>query len=82
MLRNQCFLENCLFGVKNAFYPKTKVVPKTLSYCKTDKKIKYSKYIIICGVPKLAKKKAQNDLIHEPLKEFIFEKSFFSFVLQ
>ena len=26
------------FEQKNAFYPKTKVVPKTLSYCKMDKK--------------------------------------------
>ena len=31
------------WGWKNAFYPKTKVVPKTLSYCKMDKKIKFSK---------------------------------------
>ena len=43
MHQNPCFWENCLFGQKNAFYPKTKVVPKTLSYCKTDKKIKISK---------------------------------------
>ena len=46
-------------GLKNAFYPKTKDVPKTLSYCKTDKKMRFSKYFIlggICGVPKLAKK--------------------------
>ena len=27
-----------IFGVKNAFYLKTKIVPKSLSYCKTDKK--------------------------------------------
>ena len=26
------------WGRKNAFYPKEKVVPKTLSYCKMDKK--------------------------------------------
>ena len=32
------FQKNCLFGAKIAFYPKTKVVPKTLSYCKSDKK--------------------------------------------
>ena len=31
------------WGWKNAFYPKTKVVPKTLSYCKMDKKIKFKK---------------------------------------
>ena len=31
------------FGWKYAFYPKTKVVPKTWSYCKTDEKIKFSK---------------------------------------
>ena len=30
-------------GLKNAFYLKTKVVPKTLSYCKMDKKMKFSK---------------------------------------
>ena len=36
-------------GSKNAFYPKTKVVPKTLSYCKIHEKIKFSKYIIFGG---------------------------------
>ena len=58
MHRNPCFWKNCLFGEKNAFYLKTKLVPKSLSCCKTDKKIKFSKYIIlggICGVPKWAK---------------------------
>ena len=38
------FFEKLPFwGKKNAFYPKTKVVPKTLSYCKTDEKMKFSK---------------------------------------
>ena len=49
MLQNPCFSKNCLFGVKNAFYPKTKVVPKTLSYCKTDEKIFFFKNIILGG---------------------------------
>ena len=50
MLRNQCFLENCLLGVKKSFYPKTKVVPKTLRYCKTDVKIIFFKNIFLGGV--------------------------------
>ena len=37
------------FGVKNAFYPKTKVVPKTLSYCKTDKKINFQNILFWGG---------------------------------
>ena len=39
MHKNPCFGEN------NPFYPKTKVVPKTLSYCKTDEKIILKKNI-------------------------------------
>jgi len=57
--RNPCFWENCLIMVKKCIIPKTKVVPKTLRYCKTYEKIKFSKYIIfggISGVPKWAKK--------------------------
>ena len=38
------------FGWKYAFYPKTKVVPKTWSYCKTDEKIKFSKLFSLGGV--------------------------------
>ena len=37
------------WGKKNAFYPKTKVVPKTLSYCKTDVKIIKKKKNIFRG---------------------------------
>ena len=37
-------------GWKNAFYPKTKVVPKTWSYGKTDEKIKFSKIFSLGGV--------------------------------
>ena len=50
MHQNPCFWENCLFGVKNAFYPKTKVVPKTWSYYKTDEKVKFSKLLSLGGV--------------------------------
>ena len=52
-------LKNCFFWIEKCILQKTKVVPKTLSYCKTDEKIKFSKYIIfggIYGVPKWAKK--------------------------
>ena len=38
------------FGWKYAFYPKTKVVPKTWSYCKTDEKVKFSKLLSLGGV--------------------------------
>ena len=38
------------WGKKNAFYPKTKVVPKTLSYCKTDEKLNFEKNIFLGGV--------------------------------
>ena len=44
------FWKIAFLGWKNAFYPKTKVVSKTLSYCKTDKKIKFSKKNSLRGV--------------------------------
>ena len=72
------FLEKLPFwGEKKAFYPKTKVVPKTLSYCKTDKKIIFKIYYFgghLWGSQNW-QKKAQNNLIHEtitPLKDFFF----------
>ena len=69
------------WGWKNAFYPKTKVVPKTLSCCKTDEKIFFFKNIILGGGLRGLKigKKAQNDLIHEPLtpSKNIFKKKIF-----
>ena len=38
------------WGKKNAFYPKTKVVPKTMSFCKTDENIKFSTNFFLRGV--------------------------------
>ena len=50
------------FGWKKAFYPKTKFVPKTSNYCKTEEKIIFLKYMFfggICEVPKWAKNPKQ-----------------------
>ena len=69
------------FWSKNAFYSKTKVVPKTLSYCKTDEKFCFSKLLFRGGLRGLKiGKKAKNDLIREPLtppKNILFFKIYF-----
>ena len=87
MHQNPCFWENCLLGAKNRFYPKTKRVPETLRIPWFHDKKNFTKknyFGGIYGVPKKGKK-AQNELIYEPLTpltENIFENYNFSSVLQ
>ena len=44
------FWKIAFLGWNYAFYPQTKVVLKTWSYCKTDEKIKFSKLFSLGGV--------------------------------
>ena len=74
-------------GKKNAFYPKTKVVPKTLSYFKTDVKIIFLKNIFLGGGLGFLNKVilgffANFETPQAPPKIIFLKKNMFSCVLQ